>query len=99
MSYSGSGHDVLACEPRPVSTTFGEVCERTELSPCDRSPVTAAGLTANGNTEQPVCHLHLGRRNGGAEEELEETVAQPDFSAGWPLAVAAMAFAMKVVAR
>ncbi len=31
---------------------FGDVWERAELSPRDRSLVTVAALTANGNTEQ-----------------------------------------------
>jgi 4-carboxymuconolactone decarboxylase len=50
---------------------FGEVWERTELSPRDRSLVTVACLTTNGNTEQLVFHLDLARRNGCTEEELK----------------------------
>jgi 4-carboxymuconolactone decarboxylase len=41
---------------------FGDVWERTELSPRDRSLVTVAALIANGNTEQLTGHLSRARR-------------------------------------
>jgi 4-carboxymuconolactone decarboxylase len=78
---------------------FGEVWERTELSPRDRSLVTVACLTTNGNTEQLVFHLDLARRNGCTEEELKEALTHLAFYAGWPQAIAAMAVAKKVFSQ
>jgi 4-carboxymuconolactone decarboxylase len=78
---------------------FGEVWERTELSPRDRSLVTVACLTTNGNTEQLVVHLDLARRNGCTEEELKEALTHLAFYAGWPQAMAAMAVAKKVFSQ
>ena len=78
---------------------FGEVWERTELSPRGRSLVTVACLTTNGNTEQPVFHLDLARRNGCTVEELKEALTHLAFYAGWPQAMAAMAVARKVFSQ
>jgi 4-carboxymuconolactone decarboxylase len=78
---------------------FGEVWERSELSPRDRSLVTVACLATNGNTDQLVFHLDLARRNGVTEEELKEALTHLAFYAGWPQAMAAMAVAKEVFAE
>lgn len=51
---------------------FGDVWERAELSPRDRSLVTVAALIANGNTEQLTGHLNRAKQNGLSETELAE---------------------------
>lgn len=75
---------------------FGEVWERTELTPKERSLVTVAALATNGNTEQLVFHLDLAKKNGNTEAELIEAITHLAFYAGWPQAMAAMAVARKV---
>jgi 4-carboxymuconolactone decarboxylase len=75
---------------------FGQVWERTELSPRDRSIVTVAALTTLGNTDQLVYHLALAKENGATEEELKEVLTHLAFCAGWPKAMAAMLVAKQV---
>jgi 4-carboxymuconolactone decarboxylase len=75
---------------------FGQVWERPELSPRDRSLVTVACLTANGSTEQLVGHLRRARDNGLTEQELIEAITHLAFYAGWPRAMSAMAVAKQV---
>ena len=75
---------------------FGEVWERTELSPKERSLVTVAALTTMGNTDQLVFHLDFAKRNGATEDELIEAITHLAFYAGWPKAMAAMTVAKRV---
>jgi len=78
---------------------FGQVWERTELSPKERSLVTVAALTTLGNTEQLAFHLDLAKRNGNTEEELIEALTHLAFYAGWPKAISAMTVAKQVFRR
>ena len=75
---------------------FGDVWERTELSPRDRSLVTVAALIANGNTEQLPGHLSRAKQNGVSENELAEVVIHLAFYAGWPRAMSAIRVAREV---
>jgi 4-carboxymuconolactone decarboxylase len=75
---------------------YGDVWERTDLSPRDRSLVTVAALIANGNTEQLSGHLKLARANGLSETELAEVMIHLAFYAGWPRAVSAILVAKDV---
>jgi 4-carboxymuconolactone decarboxylase len=75
---------------------FGEVWERPQLSPRDRSLVTVAALTAGGNAEQLTFHLQYAKDNGVTEEELIEAITHLAFYAGWPKAFSAMAVAKQV---
>ena len=81
--------------PKLVSLTddvlFGDVWERTELSPRDRSLVTITALVAGGNTEQLPFHLDLGRKNGLTREEVVEAITHLAFYSGWPKAMSAIA--------
>ena len=77
---------------------FGEVWERPQLSPRERSLVTVAALTAGGNTEQLAFHLQLARDNGATEDELVEAITHLAFYAGWPKAMSAMAVAKQLFA-
>jgi len=51
---------------------FGDVWERAELSPRDRSLTTIAALTAGGNGDQLPFHRNLGKDNGLTETEIVE---------------------------
>jgi 4-carboxymuconolactone decarboxylase len=78
---------------------FGQVWERPELSPRDRSLITVAALVAGGNTEQLTFHLDYAKRNGLTELELIEAITHLAFYAGWPKAMSAMTVAKSVFAN
>ena len=75
---------------------FGQVWERGELSPRDRSLVTVASLITSGSTGQLTYHLGLAKRNGASEQELIEVITHLAFYAGWPKAMSAMAVAKEL---
>ena len=75
---------------------FGDVWERTELAPRDRSLITVAALIANGNTEQLAGHLSRAKQNGLSETELAEVIIHLAFYAGWPRAMSAVKVAREV---
>ena len=87
--------------PKLVSLTddvlFGEIWERPELSPRDRSLVTIAGLLAGGNIEQLNWHIPYGLNNGLTETEITEVITHLAFYAGWPKAVSAMTVAKRIL--
>jgi 4-carboxymuconolactone decarboxylase len=88
--------------PKLVSLTddvlFGDVWERSELSPRDRSLVTITALVAGGNTEQLPFHLQLGRQNGLTETDVVETITHLAFYTGWPRAMSAITAAQQTFA-
>jgi len=75
---------------------FGQVWEREELSPRDRSLVTVASLVTSGSTAQLTYHLGLAKQNGVTEAELIEAITHLAFYAGWPKAMSAMTVARQV---
>lgn len=75
---------------------FGDVWERAELSPRDRSLITVAALIANGNTEQLRSHLSRAKANGISESEVAEIITHLAFYAGWPRAVSGALVAKEV---
>ena len=72
---------------------FGQLWERPELSPRDRSLITVAGLVTSGATEQLVHHLGRAQDNGVTPQELIEVITHLAFYAGWPKAMSAMTVA------
>ncbi len=86
--------------PKLVSLTddllFGDIWERKELAPRDRSLITVATLIAGGNTEQLPFHLNKAKDNGLTEAELKEVIIHLAFYAGWPKAMSAIAVAKRV---
>jgi 4-carboxymuconolactone decarboxylase len=75
---------------------FADVWNRPELSARDRSLVTVAVLTANGNTDQLRFHLGRAVENGVTREELIEAITHVTLYAGWPQGMAAMGVAKSV---
>ncbi|CAM4226981.1 carboxymuconolactone decarboxylase family protein [Paenibacillus alkaliterrae] len=75
---------------------FGDVWERKELSPRDRSLITVASLITGGNTEQLRFHLNKAKTNGISEEELKEVIIHLAFYAGWPKSMSAIMVAKEV---
>jgi 4-carboxymuconolactone decarboxylase len=63
---------------------FGDVWERSELSPRDRSLITVP------------YHMKRALQNGVTKEELIETITHIAFYAGWPAANTAIATAQRV---
>jgi 4-carboxymuconolactone decarboxylase len=86
--------------PKLVSLTddvlFGDVWERPELGPRDRSLITVASLITGGNTEQLRSHLLRAKQNGLTETELKEAIIHLAFYAGWPKAMSAITVAKEV---
>jgi 4-carboxymuconolactone decarboxylase len=75
---------------------FGEIWERTELSPRDRSLVTVASLVTSSSTDQLRGHLARAKDNGLTETELKEAIIHLAFYAGWPKAMSAVTVAKEV---
>jgi 4-carboxymuconolactone decarboxylase len=76
---------------------FGDIWERPELSPRDRSLITIAALVMGGNTEQLPGHLARGKENGITDSEISELITHMAFYAGWPKALSAVTVARKVL--
>ncbi len=80
--------------PKMVQLTddvlFGDVWERPELSPRDRSLITVAALTVGGNAEQLPFHLTKAKENGLSETEIVEAITHLAFYTGWPRALSAI---------
>src|SRR6516164_4001661 len=87
--------------PKMVSLTddvlFGDIWERAELSPRDRSLITVAALVATGSTEQLPGHLARAQVNGLTDSELKEVITHLAFYAGWPRAMSALRVAKQVL--
>lgn len=69
---------------------FGDVWERGELTPRDRSIVTVTVLIATGKTAQLPGHLERGLANGIKPDEIAGIVTHLAFYSGWPNAVSAL---------
>jgi 4-carboxymuconolactone decarboxylase len=86
--------------PKLVSLTddllFGDIWERKELAPRDRSLITVAALIAGGNAEQLPFHLQKAKENGLTETQLKEVIIHLAFYAGWPKAMSAIVVAKRV---
>lgn len=78
---------------------FGDIWERSELSPRDRSLITVASLITSGSTDQLRGHLARAKTNGLTETELKEVIIHLAFYAGWPKAMSAIAVAKEVFAQ
>jgi 4-carboxymuconolactone decarboxylase len=87
--------------PKMVSLTdetlFGDIWERPELSPRDRSLITVAALITNGSTEQMPGHMARARENGVTNAELKEVITHLAFYAGWPRAMSAITVAKNIL--
>jgi 4-carboxymuconolactone decarboxylase len=76
---------------------FGDIWERAELSPRDRSLITVAALVATGSTEQLPGHLARAQANGLTDSELKEAITHLAFYAGWPKAMTALTIAKQTL--
>ncbi|MFB7308513.1 carboxymuconolactone decarboxylase family protein [Streptomyces sp. NPDC056192] len=94
MAKQSAPKELAEIAPKLVEVTdsvlFGDVWERPELSPRDRSLITVSVLAALYRTEQLGHHLDKALENGMSVEELSEAITHLAFYAGWPNAVTAM---------
>ena len=75
---------------------FGDVWERAELSPRDRSLVTVACLISLYRTNELPFHLKKALENGVSRDEIGEVITHLAFYAGWPTASTALSIAEHV---
>lgn len=75
---------------------FGDMWERPELSPRDRSLVTVACLISLYRTNELPFHLKKALENGISREELGEVITHLAFYAGWPAASTAVGIADRI---
>jgi 4-carboxymuconolactone decarboxylase len=76
---------------------FGDVWQRTDLSPRDRSLITLSALIVGGNTAQLTGHLNRALDNGVRPSEISALVTHLAFYSGWPNAVSALAVTRQVL--
>jgi 4-carboxymuconolactone decarboxylase len=75
---------------------FGDLWERPNLSPRDRSLVTIASLISLYRHNELPFHLKRGIENGVTRDEIIETITHLAFYGGWPDANTALPIARKV---
>lgn len=75
---------------------FGDLWERPDLSPRDRSLITVATLVALYRVNELPFHLDKALDNGLSREELAEVITHLAFYAGWPTAATAARIAQRV---
>jgi 4-carboxymuconolactone decarboxylase len=75
---------------------FGDVWERADLSPRDRSLITISSLISLYRTNEMPFHLKKALDNGLTREEITATITHLAFYAGWPPAMTALQIARKV---
>ena len=75
---------------------FGDVWERPNLKPRDRSLVTIASLIALYRHNELPFHLKRAIENGVSRDEIIETITHLAFYGGWPVASTALPIARKV---
>ena len=76
---------------------FGDVWERPQLSPRDRSLVTVAALIAGYRSNEMPFHMKRALENGVTKDELIETITHLAFYSGWPTAMTALPIAGKAI--
>jgi 4-carboxymuconolactone decarboxylase len=71
-------------------TLFGDIWQRSGLSPRERSLATVSALVALNRIEQLPFHLRRAHDNGIDRNTLAELITHLAFYAGWPCAVSAI---------
>ncbi len=78
---------------------FGDVWQRPDLSPRDRSLATVSALIALNRMEQLPFHLRRALDNGLSRDELIETITHLAFYCGWPNSMSAVRIAREEFAK
>jgi 4-carboxymuconolactone decarboxylase len=90
------GHIAPALAEITDEVLFGNVWERPELSPRDRSLITVASLVSLYRTNELPFHLKKALDNGLSKDELIEVITHLAFYSGWPTANTALPIAQRV---
>jgi 4-carboxymuconolactone decarboxylase len=69
---------------------FGDIWQRPELPPRERSLITVSALVAMNRIEQLPFHLRRAHDNGIGRDTLAELITHLAFYAGWPCAASAI---------
>jgi 4-carboxymuconolactone decarboxylase len=88
-----------ALEKYTRNALMGDVWERPELTPRDRSIVTLAALIARNQTVGLAYHLNVALDNGVSPREISEIITHLAFYSGWGNALSAVAVAKDVFAE
>ncbi|MFJ8007393.1 carboxymuconolactone decarboxylase family protein [Streptomyces fagopyri] len=100
MAKQSAPRELAQIAPKLVDVTndvlFGDVWERPELSPRDRSLVTVSVLAALYRGDQLPYHLGKALENGLSVQELSEAITHLAFYAGWPNAMTAITLLKKI---
>lgn len=78
---------------------LGDLWKRPQLSPRDRSIITAAALIARNQTVEMPHHFNLALDNGVKPSELSEIIAHLAFYSGWANGTGAVVVAKDVFAQ
>jgi 4-carboxymuconolactone decarboxylase len=78
------------------ATLFGDLWQRPDLSPRDRSIVTLAALIARDQTIELPYHINLALDHGVQPGEISEIITHLALYAGWPKAFSALPVAKSV---
>jgi 4-carboxymuconolactone decarboxylase len=93
--------DLKAVAPEFAKLTqdllFGDIWQRPELSPRDKSLITVTCLVALNRIEQVDFHLKKAFENGLTKEELVAAITHIAFYAGWPTAASGFNHLKKVI--
>ena len=92
---------VRAFAPKLMELTdnvlFGDVWERPELSPRDRSLITVAALVALYRINELPSHIRRAQQNGISKDEMAELFTHLAFYTGWPTAITATRIAIETL--
>jgi 4-carboxymuconolactone decarboxylase len=88
-----------ALEKYTQSAINGDLWQRPELSPRDRSIVTIAALVARNQTVGMLRYFNLALDNAVKPSEISETITHLAFYSGWPNALSAVAIVKEVFAQ
>ncbi|MFC6338108.1 4-carboxymuconolactone decarboxylase [Pseudomonas sp. CCM 7891] len=69
---------------------FADLWRKTDLTPRDRSLITVAALTAQGQVAQLPFHLNRAMDNGLTQTQAAEVITHLAFYVGWPKAMSAV---------
>jgi 4-carboxymuconolactone decarboxylase len=75
---------------------FGDIWQRVELSPRDRSLITIAALIAMHRPTSLKPHIKRGLKNGLTKAEISEMITHLAVYAGWPSSVVACEVAAEI---
>ena len=88
-----------ALERYMQATLFGDLWNRPDLSPRDRSIVTLAALIARNQTIEMSSCIELALEHGVRPGEISEIITHLAFYSGWANAMAAVAAARDIFAQ